>query len=552
MKKIIAFAVAAMLVISTLAGCSGTTSPSPSSTPASTPSPSGSTPASATPTPSQAPATPAANEPKMGGTVIVSLSGDPTNFNPDAKSDDNAYGINQNIYDSLVQITLNMDVIPDLAKSWDFSEDGKEITFHLQENVKWHDGVEFTSDDVKWTFDTIIAEKGMASASLASVEEITCPDKNTVVFKLANPDSSIMGVFGWYGIFIMPKHLYEGTDWLTNPVNMKPVGTGPFKFVEYQNGVSVTIEKNPEYWGQEPYLDRVIYQIIPDQQTAFQAFVNGEVDILGTGVPNAERDRFDNDSEYHVEDQLWANRTYFTFNLKDGRFTDVKMRRAFQLALNLDEIFTKALKKAGKQAEYYVSPLYSWALNEDAKIPARNIEEAQKLLEECGYTKDANGIYLTCTVDTFTGFEDTLMVAQANLLEAGIEMKLNQMEYSAWQDKVKDNHDFEITMLAGYQGPDIAAVGNRVDTNGSVNVGQYSNARIDELLVQGKLASDLADRAVIYKEIQAIMAEELPLVLINENGGKMPFKKYIRGYGNMQEGSTLTRPSGLEFTWLDK
>ena len=282
-------------------------------------------------------------EPKKGGTFVASLAKEPQGYNPDAKADDGAYLIIQNVFNKLVKINGYDQVVPDLAKSWEFSQDGKTVTFHLQENVKWHDGKDFSSKDVKWTLDEIIKEKGFASTSLADIEEVTCPDKNTVELKLKAPNSGLLGYLAWVGTYIMPSHLYEGTDWLTNPVNEKPIGTGPFKFVEHKKGQNVTIEKNEEFWGDKAYLDKVIFSIIPEQSTAYQAWLNGEIDDNRHGIPSNELSKYENNKDYVVCDKLWANRGYIHFNLKEGKFADLKVRQAVAYGIDRDEIFNKAI-----------------------------------------------------------------------------------------------------------------------------------------------------------------------------------------------------------------
>ena len=154
-------------------------------------------------------------------------------MNPNAADEPYGFSIYQNIYNRLVKYTNSFDIVPDLAESWEFSDDGMSLSFNLRKGVKWHDGKDFSSDDVKWTFDTIIKENGYAAASFANVNNITCPDKNTVVFNLSSPDSSLVSALSKLGVFIMPKHIYENTDWLTNNANINPIGTGPFVFKEW-------------------------------------------------------------------------------------------------------------------------------------------------------------------------------------------------------------------------------------------------------------------------------------------------------------------------------
>lgn len=534
MKKGIALLVSTMLLFGVLAGCGDTATTSTASTTTTTETTNG--------------------EPKQGGTLVVGLGGDPIGFNPNSGSDDYGLGPHSNIFNALFNLTMDMEITPDLARTWEFSEDGLTLTIHLAENVKWHDGEPFTSEDVKWTYETIINEAGSASSNLSAIETIECPDDNTVVFNLNRSDASLLGFMSWYGIFIMPKHIYEGTDWLTNPANQSPIGTGPFKFESWQSGVSIKLVANEDYWGDGPYLDELIYQIIPDSETEYQAWQNGEIDIMFSNIPGVDFNKYDNDENFTTQFNLYPNRTYFTFNMADGKtFSDARLREAFNLALDREQIYSTGLKGNGAVAEYYISPLFEWALNEDAKIPAQDIDAVHALLEEAGYTADANGIYMSVTIDTFSGFESSLVVAQSNLKDAGIDLVINNLEYSAWVEKVKDNRDFDVTLLAGYQGPDIGAIGHRVRTDGGNNIASYSNPRVDELLLLGSESTDLKTRAPYYQELQEILAEDLPLVFLNENGSKTVIPSFIKGYPVMdnEQRSTL-RSSSMAQVWLDQ
>ncbi len=491
------------------------------------------------------------NTPKEGGTFVVSMGVEPETYNPCAQADDAAYVIIQNMFNKLAKINGDDKVIPDLAKDWEYSDDGKTLTFHLHENVKWHDGEKFSSEDVKWTFDTILEEKGFASASLSDIEEIVCPDENTVEFKLKAPNSGLLGNIAWFGTYIMPKHIYEGTDWLQNPANHNPIGTGPFKFVEHKKGEKIIIEKNEDYWGDKPYLDKIVYTIIPDQDTAFQAWLNGETDESRNGVPFNEANRFDDDPDYVVKEKLWPNKLYINFNLREGNFANEKVRQAVAYGIDRDEIFTKALKGVGEKAEYFISPIYDWAINEDVKLPERDVEKARKLLEEAGYKEDENGMYFSTTMDLFPGFDDVAEVVKENFKEIGIDMSINVMDDPAYDEKVWFGHNYELTMIGGYQGPDISAIGNRIATDGSMNIGGYSNPRVDELLKEGLVLTTEEERAPVYKEIQEILAKDLPVVFYSEKGAKIVVKSYVKGHP-ATEASDKASEAEFTYVWLDK
>ncbi len=455
---------------------------------------------------------------KTGGTMIVGLPNDPSSFNPNVAMDEGAAFVNFQVFNSLVFMSADQQVKPDLAESWSYNADATELTFKLREGVKWHDGEPFTSADVKWTFENIISQAGTLSSNLGTVASIEAPDDFTVVFKLSAPDSTLLANLTWFGGSILPKHIFEGTDWMANPAAQNPIGTGPFKFVSMQAGVSVELEANKDYFGEGPYLDRLVFQIIPDPDTEYQMWQNGEIDYMYNSIPGVDRAKYENNADYTVRFNLACNRNYFTFNFakEDNPFLDVRMRQAFDLALNRQQILDTGLKGNGAVSEYYISPLYTWALNNDAKIPAQDIAKARSLIEACGYTADANGIYLQVTVDTF-GFDETLVVAQANLKEAGIDLQINKLEQMAWMEKVFSGN-YDVTILGGDQGPDISSIANRVGTGYMINVAFYSNPELDALLVKGTTLTSEAERAPIYKEVQKIMATDLPMVICNEVG----------------------------------
>lgn len=461
---------------------------------------------------------------------IVRLTGDPTNFNPNFKSDDYAWPVNQNIYNRLVKLNANDQVIPDLAESYEYSEDGMKLTFKLKENVKWHDGTEFSSADVKWTYDTMMAENWSKSDSLMNVESIDTPDKNTVVMNLKNKDAVLISKLGWYGTFIMPKHIYEGSDVSTNEANQNPIGTGPFKFSSWEKGVSVKLTRNDEFFGEEKASAKELtFMIIPDDNTAYQALVNNEIDYMNA-LPVAEVDSLDNDENYKIVQTLGINRSYMTFNFNNEHLAKKEVREAIAMGLDQKVVYDR-VGGAGEMATTFISPVFDKFVDSKFSLPKTDVEGAQKKLEDAGYTKNSNGYYLELELALFESgnFKDTATILQANLDKIGIKINLEVMEMSAWQQKVMENKDFELTMLAGYQGPDVTAVSGRVSTTGSTNFSGYSNEKLDKLFNEASGESEESKRIELVSQIQEIMSEDLPIVPILDNGYKYAIKVEFDG-----------------------
>lgn len=468
--------------------------------------------------------------------LIINVGGDPQSFNPDMKSDDYAWPINQNVYSRLVKLNSDDQVIPDLAESWEFSEDGLKLTFHLKKDVKWHDGEALTSEDVKWTFETMIANKWSKSDSLASVNSIECPDDLTVVLNLKNKDVSIVSKLGWYATFIMPEHIWNNPDYAdftSNPANWQPIGSGPYKFDNYKSSVATTLLKNEDYFDAVPIIEKLIFTIVPDSTTAYQSFVNGEIDFFNSIVPTANKHDLDDNPDYRFYDYISINRTYLTFNMKEGIFTDVRLRQAVAMGVDRQGIYDRVSNGAGALAQYFISPLWEGKyLDKQYTMPARNVEEAKRLIEEAGYTMNADGFYFDMTLDCFEdgNFKDIAQIVKENLKEIGVNVTLNIMEMAAWQDKVMGtNPKFDMTMLAGYQGPDVSGVAGRVASNGGTNVGMYNNPEMDAALQAAVEIDDVAERAKYYSEVQRIMSEDMPMVFLFENGDHSPVKVALEG-----------------------
>ena len=496
-----------------------------------------------------------AGEDKDGGTFVTSLQGEPKSFNPDNVPDNYNFHISQNLFSRLVQMNIDEDIMPDLATDWAYSEDGMSLTFHLQEEAMWHDGEPVTSEDVKFTFDTIISEKGYISKDLADIESIECPDEHTVTFHLSQPNAVLVAIMSQYGSYILPKHIYEGTDWMTNPANLEPIGSGPFKFVSYEPGNSIVIEAFDDYFRGRPYLDQVIYRFIPDTNTAYQAFLNGELDNVGGGLPPGGIDSLVDDPDFKILTyELSSGFDYLAFNFSDENFSKPEVRQAVALSVNNPQIAEVALKGEGIASEYYLPMAYTECLNDDAKMPARDVEAAKALLEEAGYTQDADGYYFECTLDiyTYTTYSDIAAILVENLKEAGIKVNINSTEYAAWNDKVAGNHDFEFTLMGGQMSPDISVCSRRVTTGGEQNYMGYSNPKVDELFAQGKQATDQETRNEIYKEIQVYLAEDVPYVPIYDFSGRTVTPAYVMDHPWTSPSSIYYSSACWAGTWLDK
>jgi peptide/nickel transport system substrate-binding protein len=485
-----------------------------------------------------------------GKTVIVGLQGDPASFNPTAAPDDWGYYVAENLFSRLVKLNSSGEALPDLAESWDISEDGLTVTFHLHEDAVWSDGEPVTSADVKWTFDKIIEEQAYLVSYLGSVESIEAVDDATVVFHMITPDAALLSNISFLGSFILPEHVYEGQDWLTcEAATTSPVTSGPFTLEDYQQGVSVTLAANENYYGGAPAYEKLIYQIIPDGNTAVQAYNNGELDILGIMAPASQIEDLENDPSNVVVRNSNFGRYYYGFNVKSEALSDVRVREAITKAVNREEIVEKAFGASGQLAEGYYTPAVEWAYNEDAVIPDFDQEGAVELLEEAGLTKDSDGNYLTLSMATFNldPFTNIAQIMQANLAEIGVKLEINTMEAAAFMEIGADESAYDLFAMGGQVGPDPSMFYHRIGTDGMMNFSHYSNEEVDAMFEEAAALTDQEERGELYKKIQEICAEDFIFVPLSEDIGINVYKSYLTG---LPYDTSISKAAQTEMTYV--
>ena len=262
---------------------------------------------------------------------------DPPTFDPHLVTDTTSASIIVEIFSGLVTLNKDLDIIPDLAESWSISEDAKVFTFNIRKNAKWHDGKSFTSDDVAFTVMNVLKKfHPRGPNSFREVTSIDTPDSHTAIFNLRNPAPYMLRALSAYESPIVPKHLLEGTDIKSAKLGNNPVGTGPFKFVEWKKGQYVRLDKNKNYWRPGlPYLDRVVGRFVPDASTRTAAMENGEVLYAAyNAVPNIDAVRLKERDDISVTTDGYSMINpvaLIEFNAKEGPFANTAVRRAISL-----------------------------------------------------------------------------------------------------------------------------------------------------------------------------------------------------------------------------
>ncbi|MBM2839032.1 MAG: oligopeptide-binding protein, partial [Deltaproteobacteria bacterium] len=454
----------------------------------------------------KAEAPPTANKaegpPAYGDTIVVGSIGDASNLIPLLASDSASHDIAWLIYNGLVRYDKNLNLEGDLAESWEVSKDGLGITFHLRKGVKWHDGADFTADDVMYTYKVTIDPKTPTaySGDFLMLKKAEVLDKYT--FRVTYPKPFAPALASW-GSAILPKHLLEGKEIAKSELARHPIGTGPYKFAEWKTGEKIVLEANPEYWEGRPYIERYIYRIIPDQATLFLELKSGGVDYTGlTPLQYARQTEFaEFKKNFNKYKYLAFAYTYMGYNLTNPIFQDKRVRKAISYAIDKQELVDGVLLGLGKSATGPYKP-GTWVYNDKVERYDFNPQKARELLAEAGW-KDTNGDGLLdkdgkpfeFTIMTNQGNDSrakTVEIIQKKLKEIGITVKPRVMEWASFLQRI-DKKDFEAVVLGWTigQDPDLFDIWHSSKTQPKeLNFITYRNLEVDELLTKGRETFD--------------------------------------------------------------
>lgn len=474
----------------------------------------------------------ASSNPKAGGTLTIVTSGGPTYLNSALSTAGAEALISPKIYDGLLAYDFGMKPRAELATEWSLSEDGLRLTFKLREGVTWHDGKPFTSHDVKVSFMEILKlHHGRGRASFADLTDVETPDPLTAIFVLSKPSASIMSVFNASESPVMPAHLYEGTDILENPANMAPVGTGPFRFVEYTRGETLIVDKNADYWdGEKPYVDRVIFRFIADGSTRAAMLESGEADFVASGqLPMAEIMRFDETEGFEVNSQGYEttpSQHVMEFNMRRELFKDVRVRHAIAHLMDKEWINENIWYGYGAPG---TTPLHAvqttYHTTEGVPFYEFDPAKAEALLDEAGYPRGANGIRFKLIIDATAYGEAPTRTAEymrEQMREVGIEAEVRVSDPGAFVKRVYGDRDFDINTFWGSAGADPAIGVQRFYWSKNIKDGVpysngscYENPEVDALLEAAAVELDVAKRQELYAQFQRIAMTDLPIIPVN-------------------------------------
>lgn len=482
---------------------------------------------------------PATGQPKRGGTLVYAQIGDPNTLDTVRAAGVPALMVSSQIFDHLVHIGADGSHKPALAVSWESTSDLKRYTFKLRKGVTFHDGTPFNAQAVKFNYERFKdrAVSGM-TAQYELIERVETPDDHTVMFYLNRPNVAFVeeNVSEWRAVISSPTAVKKwGKEY-----GIHPVGTGPWKFAEWVADDRIIVERNSNYWGGAPLLDKLSIRSIPDDQTRFFELQRGSVHIAHM-LPPELLGRLRGNAD--VEVQLPPSLTIRGFNLNVSAppFDDRRVRLAVYHAIDADAMVTNILKGTAVRS---IGPVYvkSPVIHPTLKEPGYNPTKAKELLAEAGWKPAADGILtkdgkrfeitLTYGIGTIPKAKELCEAAQQYLAQVGIKVSLREMELTAYINSTRQRQ-FDMTIFAiGPRSPDpvLTALDIGFKTKGRLNVTGYSNPELDALLEKGTAVSSMEERKKYYYRAQELVMSDVPAIFTHNDLDVMAIRKHVEGY----------------------
>ncbi len=458
--------------------------------------------------------------------LVVGQIAEPLALDPHAVTAVNDFRILVNIYEGLVQFQDgSLAVEPALAESWDISDDGTVYTFNLRRGVTFHDGTPFNAEAVKFNFDRMLDENHPyhntgpfpLSFFFSSIQETRVVDSHTVQLILDEPFAPLLSNLAYpTGLLVSPAAVSQhGENFGRNPV-----GTGPFAFTSWRGNTSVTLDAYDGYWGNPAGVEQIIFRPITDGNTRVTEMLSGGLDLM-VEVPPDSVQLFARDDRFVVHEQAGPHVFFLILNLREGVFTDQRMRQAINFAIDKESLVDNVLQGTATVADSPIPPAFDWAYNDSLSPYPYDPARARQLIQDAGYNGEEIVFYVT---EGGSGMLDPIPMGtaiQADLAAVGLNVRIETYEWNTFLGRVNPGLEGEADMAQ------MAWMTNDPDTlpfltlrteafpeAGGFNSGYYSNPEVDRLLEQARTSVDQNERARLYREVQAIVYEDAPWAFI--------------------------------------
>lgn len=486
---------------------------------------------------------------KQGGTLVYGRGADSVSLDPINVTDGESIRVTHNIFETLLEYDHNLELQPKLATEYSSSEDGLTWTFKLREGVKFHDGTDFNAEAVVFNFERWMDPEnpyhqgdfpyypflygGFKGDENHLIEHVKATGDHELEIKLKRKTAPFLSylAISMFGI-ASPAALEEyGAE-----LNEHPVGTGPFMFEEWTRNNTITLAKNPEYWMEgKPYLDKVIYQVIPENAARLNALQTGEIDVLD-GMNAGDTTIVEDTEGIELLKRPSFNIGYMAMNMEKEPFDDPLVRKAVNMAIDKDNIVDAFYNGLADTATSPLPPSL-WGYDDSLEKYDYNVEEAKKLLEEAGL-----GDGFTTKLYTMSNprpyLPEPMKIAeaiQADLAKVGITAEIVSMEWATYLDDTSAGaHDMALYGWTGVMAdPDNFLYPNLSKTNTTVpaqNIAFYKSDEFTALITEARETIDHDKRIELYKQAQQLFQEDAPWVMLAYTTPPLAQADYVEDY----------------------
>lgn len=494
----------------------------------------------------------------QGKTLVYCSEGSPENFTPSMNTTGTSLDAARPVYNNLVQFTPGTtQVEPALAESYEVSDDGKTLIFHLRKGVKIHSGVngfaptrDFGADDVIWSFERMWKpDHSYAKVSGGSYDlfndmgmpellaSVTKTNDLTVVIKLTKPSAPIISNLAMdfatihsaeYADYLMKKGTPEQFDQI-------PVGTGPFIFVDYQKDAVIRYKANPDYWGGKPKIDDLVYAITPDATARYAKLQANECQVMPYPNP-ADLAAMKANPDIQVLELAGLNIGYLAMNVQKPPFDKVEVRQAIAMAIDRDTILNEVYQGAGQKAKNPIPPTI-WSYDNSTVDYGYDPEKAKAMLKAAGVDHLETDLWWMPVQRPYNPNAKRMAeMMQADLAKVGINATLVSYEWGEYRKRLlAGEHQMGLLGWTGDNGdPDnFLAVLLGCDKNGkpnAQNISKWCDPTFSELITKAAEISDTAERTKLYVEAQKIHHAQVPWLNIAHSTVFEPIRKEVSGY----------------------
>ncbi|MGQ0569912.1 MAG: ABC transporter substrate-binding protein [Armatimonadota bacterium] len=415
---------------------------------------------------------------------------------------------------------------PDLAESWQISQDGRTYTFKIRRGVRFHNGREMTATDVKYSFERILnpATGSPRRLAFSPIDRIEAPDATTVVFSLKAPFAPFLANMAHIGTAIVPREAVEAGG---GDLSRNSVGVGPFAFKEWVRDNYLRVERNPTYWRRGlPYLDGIEFRFNSDPNARFAAFRSGQVNFLYK-IDKPFVRALQNNDLYTVVGGQSSTYAYLYFNITRPPFNDVRVRQAVSWAMDRDAIRANALLKFGVSLPSGFLPPDHWGALRESIYGKQDLDRARQLLSEAGFRGGRYNITVVTITPPNVRAAETL---QQQLRPLGFDIEVRVLE-PAPMLRAAFSADFDMLILHGNFGIDPDDhLSQTFLTGGGANWVKYSDSDLDNLVAQARVATTRSERARLYRDIMRRLATQGPRAYMYLEADFHAFPNNLRGY----------------------